>query len=1559
MGKQGKRKAGHIGFQASEIAFIEDEMAAYAAEYGLEVEEDVASSVSKRKTNKKARHNKHKGATSATTAIKVAVKKNTRAKDAAEDDNEKKLRHLLSDVLPDGCSLSKCAVPGCACANGSREIDVDDAKAQASDLMRASRCKRCQHGVLQHVIVMRDGDEQNVPLTKATGGQRLFGAFYQLVRFARLAATVYESRIWAQAAMDLLRELLNNLRKQFAAGGSANGQRTTTELLHEQQLMTEVLALVQRTEKLMGKTARDEMPIVLACTLDQMFFQTYYACIVLYGRGCGAVPAPEAYFADVERLVPTAHEQLEQFLNSELNDQTVPREVLDSLALPLADASGRTKASDSNPLLELFHARLREGIRLFYGQGIGLHGEMDAVLADPQAAAQTAPKSNKKKPQKKHYRREKANQGSSGADSSGASAGTPGQRSGDFDEVPCYPLLAQWRDNCRDWGCHLYAYATPTEEALATIAKYAPLVEMGAGTGYWSSLLQAKDVDILAYDKCPPAVSVTASNGGNDALDKKKANRKKADEKNAYHGQVPPFCPMAKGGPETLSSVRELHGRSLLLCYPPPKDPMALDCLRNFTGKYVLHVGEWQGDTGERKFEKRLARDYTLVKEVALPNWGNTAYSLTVWQRRQPKKGKHNDNSVDDRPLRALSCFRCHKTADEAEEEGEELRRCVLCKTNAYCSSECAESDHVGNEQRVQLRRKVRNADTELLEWVRCTCVLAATGELLVYGSTADGEDEGDAAMNEQLRRIDVVREMLSIEQKKKNKTRCVLVLADPANGHACVEEELMAPSARLCHEFVLAVLAAQQSARRKHSMLAGAVRAVETTNTVTSRRILDEARKTMANAVHTNNTAMQRSQIKRAAASSTAAAARATAAINRLRARENEDSLDVDLPGRRAGERWRPSAYSATGAGGGSQTPQQELHILMRVESALRQLEREKAQARERELQLTHEVQALQDALRVKDAERKFMEEQFAQLAMEKEEWKQAADRAQQALGQMEDELLIAREESQLLSSEQSRLKHQNKELLTHVHRLDSLTQRVEGEERSTTNMAAEAIDNGVGADAERGGEDAAVPKPTETKTLADLAKDVKKWTLHSDYELHVFLKNYSANLFMRTKQVEDSVRDIAMAADTAHVRLKNTFNEFLMLSNNQFIENRVYDEEQEDFGLGDTASTSQATPAGTAEGDSSNTSNTVATAEAEGAAAATASTDGAAKTSGGDSVVNKYRSALDMGMEAMKLFALLDDEDDRSDTSSQFDTVLDIYNERPLPFIIGTREFLEDETLGLGAAPDELDSESSIDSESDYGSSYSSSDESESEEEVAPRRKPKKPADGAIVAVPPTKPRSDSIESDMSGLFGSAPAPKDSSERSAVAPPQRPLLPQGQSSRRSRFEESDSEDSDWTSDDESEDDKKPLPKRVRPGEEEQSAPFTAAPKTPTAAPKTPTAAQPAQQTPAQQAQAQRRAQFFDSSDDDSDGGLFSSKPKPADKNKEKSNPSLFGEEKSSSDLFGAPPAARPQAKPRAESFDSSSSETSALFGESKPKPQPQGFRLPSIEPKSGADLK
>ena len=48
-----------------------------------------------------------------------------------------------------------------------------------------------------------------------------------------------------------------------------------------------------------------------------------------------------------------------------------------------------------------------------------------------------------------------------------------------------------------------YAWAVPTPEALQIIAKYQPLIEMGAGTGYWAYLLQQIGVDIEAYDIFP------------------------------------------------------------------------------------------------------------------------------------------------------------------------------------------------------------------------------------------------------------------------------------------------------------------------------------------------------------------------------------------------------------------------------------------------------------------------------------------------------------------------------------------------------------------------------------------------------------------------------------------------------------------------------------------------------------------------------------------------------------------------------------------------------------------------------------------------------------------------------------------------------------------------------------------------------------------------------------------------------------------------------------------------------------------------------------------------
>ena len=48
----------------------------------------------------------------------------------------------------------------------------------------------------------------------------------------------------------------------------------------------------------------------------------------------------------------------------------------------------------------------------------------------------------------------------------------------------CEPLMCEWRDSCRDFSCHLFAYAVPSDAALQEMASHGGVVEVGAGLGY-------------------------------------------------------------------------------------------------------------------------------------------------------------------------------------------------------------------------------------------------------------------------------------------------------------------------------------------------------------------------------------------------------------------------------------------------------------------------------------------------------------------------------------------------------------------------------------------------------------------------------------------------------------------------------------------------------------------------------------------------------------------------------------------------------------------------------------------------------------------------------------------------------------------------------------------------------------------------------------------------------------------------------------------------------------------------------------------------------------------
>jgi hypothetical protein len=156
---------------------------------------------------------------------------------------------------------------------------------------------------------------------------------------------------------------------------------------------------------------------------------------------------------------------------------------------------------------------------------------------------------------------------------------------------------------------HRYAFAVPNEEALACIARYAPIVEMGAGNGYWARCLRDRGVDVLAYDEM-------------------------GDQWLAYFRESQLWTDVVTGGPERLG---EHPDRTLLLCWPDPWSGMDEASLRAYRGRHVIYVGEL-GDRGPgtEGFRHLLRTAWREVERVPLPQWSECDDLLTVHERRSP-----------------------------------------------------------------------------------------------------------------------------------------------------------------------------------------------------------------------------------------------------------------------------------------------------------------------------------------------------------------------------------------------------------------------------------------------------------------------------------------------------------------------------------------------------------------------------------------------------------------------------------------------------------------------------------------------------------------------------------------------------------------------------------------------------------------------------------------------------------------------------------------------------------------------------------------------------------
>ncbi|XP_035982147.1 WASH complex subunit 2 isoform X6 [Fundulus heteroclitus] len=220
---------------------------------------------------------------------------------------------------------------------------------------------------------------------------------------------------------------------------------------------------------------------------------------------------------------------------------------------------------------------------------------------------------------------------------------------------------------------------------------------------------------------------------------------------------------------------------------------------------------------------------------------------------------------------------------------------------------------------------------------------------------------------------------------------------------------------------------------------------------------------------------------------------------------------------------------------------------------------------------------------------------------------------------------------------------------------------------------------------------------------SLEEIRQHSANWSLAADSGLFLCLQDFSQRMLSKTHEIEKQLDSLIRDTKATDSRLHSVFNDFLMLSNTQFIENRVYDEEVE-----------ETLPKADAAEKQPEQEKTREQKEAE--------------------LIPKMQEAVSYGLRVLEsAFEHLDIKAGNSDSEDEeipdrLEAILepkDLYVDRPLPYLIGSRAFMEQDDVGLGdLSSDEMsvdsDRDSVVDSEDDQDEIHSDDDLSQEEHEA-----------------------------------------------------------------------------------------------------------------------------------------------------------------------------------------------------------------------------------------------
>jgi hypothetical protein len=161
----------------------------------------------------------------------------------------------------------------------------------------------------------------------------------------------------------------------------------------------------------------------------------------------------------------------------------------------------------------------------------------------------------------------------------------------------------------RDAFIREFGFAIPCAEALEAAAGLAPLVEVGAGTGFWSALLHRRAVDCIPTD---PAI-------GFGQVFK--------------HGK---YAAVVRVGAKT--AARRWPERNLLMVWPTYDKTWARQCLKAMrVGRRIAIVTEGDGGCcADDGFFEALENCFVHERLIRLPQFPGIHDRLEIFRKKRP-----------------------------------------------------------------------------------------------------------------------------------------------------------------------------------------------------------------------------------------------------------------------------------------------------------------------------------------------------------------------------------------------------------------------------------------------------------------------------------------------------------------------------------------------------------------------------------------------------------------------------------------------------------------------------------------------------------------------------------------------------------------------------------------------------------------------------------------------------------------------------------------------------------------------------------------------------------